>query len=92
MKFNGYRDKNVVSLLGTVRLSRGYYPCPHCGSGHFPWDGTLRLTPQGLTPGAQEIVALGGTQEAFGKAAEWTLQKMAGLRLSVSQIFDALLM
>jgi hypothetical protein len=86
LKFKGYRDKHVVSLLGTIRVGRGYYPCRHCGSGQFPWDQTLRLTPQGLTPGAQEIVALGGTQEAFGKAAEWTLRKMASLRLSESTV------
>src|SRR5262249_30130508 len=34
----------------------------------------------------QEIVSLGGTQEAFGRAAEWTLRKMAGLRLSESTV------
>lgn len=86
MKFKGYRDKDVVSLLGTLRISRAYYPCRPCGGGHFPWDATLRLTPQGLTPGAQEIITLGGTQEAFGKAAEWTLRKLAGLRLSESTV------
>jgi hypothetical protein len=86
MKFKGYRDKNVVSLLGTIRVWRGYYPCRHCGNGQFPWDQVLRLTSQGLTPGAQEIVSLGGIQEAFGKAAEWTLRKMAGLHLSESTV------
>jgi hypothetical protein len=85
-KFKGYRDKHTVGLLGQVRVWRGYYHCEHCHNGHFPWDKTLRLTAQGLTPGAQEIVSLGGTQEAFGKAAEWTLQKMAGIRLSESTV------
>jgi hypothetical protein len=84
--FKGYRDKNTVGLLGDVRVWRGYYHCHHCHQGHFPWDQILRLTPQGLTPGAQEIVSLGGTQEAFGKAAEWTLRKMAGICLSESTV------
>jgi hypothetical protein len=84
--FKGYRPKSPVSLLGTLRIWRGYYHCEHCHHGHFPWDEILRLSPQGLTPGAQEVVALGGTQEAFGKAAEWTLQKMAGIRLSESTV------
>jgi hypothetical protein len=85
-RFNEYRAKTVVSLLGSMRIRRGYYHCPHCHRGHFPWDGILRLSAQGLTPGVQEIVSLGGVQEAFGKAAEWTLRKMAGIRLSESTV------
>jgi hypothetical protein len=81
-----YRPKNVVSLLGEVRLSRAYYHCGGCGRGSFPWDGTLRLSPQRLTPAAQEVTALAGVQESFAKAAERTLPKLAGLRLSESTV------
>ncbi len=42
----------------------------------------MRLSPQRLTPGAQEVVCLAGIQESFGKAAQRTLGKLAGLRLS----------
>lgn len=85
-KFKEYRKKDTVSLLGGVRIWRGYYHCEHCRRGNFPWDEVLRLSPQGLTPGTEEVVSLGGVQEAFGKAAEWTLQKMAGIRLSESTV------
>jgi hypothetical protein len=76
----------LVSLLGELRLRRGYYHCGPCGHGHFPWDATLRLSPRRLTPGAQEVVCLAGIQESFGKAAERTLRKLAGLRLSESTV------
>lgn len=72
--------------MGSIRLSRGYYHCRHCHRGHFPWDQTLRLSPQRLSPGAQEVVCLAGIQESFGKAAERTLRKLAGLRLSESTV------
>lgn len=85
-RFVGYRDKAVVSLVGDICVARGYYHCPHCGHGQFPWDQTLRLSPQRLTPGAQEVVCLAGIQESFGKAAERTLIKLAGLRLSESTV------
>lgn len=65
---------------------RGYYHCAGCGRGHFPWDQTLRLTPQRLTPAAQEVVCLAGVQESFAKAAARTLPKLAGLRLSESTV------
>lgn len=79
-----YRSKSVVSLLGDVRISRAYYHCPHCHQGHVPWDATLRLSAQQLTPGAEEVTALAGTLESFGKAAGRMLRKLAGLRLCKS--------
>jgi hypothetical protein len=85
-KFVNYREKDVVSLLGVVRLERSYYHCCHCHHGHFPWDEILRLSPQRLSPGAQEVVCLAGIQESFGKAAGRTLRKLAGLCLSESTV------
>jgi len=85
-RFVGYREKDVLSLLGDLRLARGYYHCRRCNKGHVPWDKTLRISPQRLTPGAQEVVCLAGIQESFGKAAERTLLKLAGLRLSESTV------
>jgi hypothetical protein len=75
-----------VSLVGDLRLWRGYYHCGCCGRGCFPWDMTLRLSPQRLTPAAQEVVALAGIQESFGKAADRTLHKLAGLHLCESTV------
>lgn len=46
----------------------------------------MRLSPRRLTPAAQEVTALAGVQESFGKAAGRTLQKLAGLRLSESTV------
>jgi hypothetical protein len=79
-----YRSKSVTSLLGQIRIRRAYYHCPHCHQGHVPWDKTLRLSAQRLTPGAEEVTALAGILESFGKAAGRTLQKLAGLRLCES--------
>jgi hypothetical protein len=85
-RFVEYRDKRFVSLLGDLRLERGYYHCRHCHGGHFPWDDTLRLSRQGLTPAAQEVTTLAGIQESFGKAAGRTLRKLAGIRLSEATV------
>jgi len=85
-KFVNYREKDIVSLMGTVRLERSYYHCRHCHQGHFPWDQILRLSMQRLSPGAQEVVCLAGIQESFGKAAGRTLRKLAGLNLSESTV------
>lgn len=85
-RFVGYRDKTIVSLVGAVALSRPYYHCKQCHAGIWPWDAMLRLSPEKLTPGAQEVSSLGGILNSFGKAAERVLQKMSGLRLSESTV------
>jgi len=85
-RFVGYRAKNVVSLLGGLELERGYYHCKSCGQGQVPWDNLLRLSPQRLTPAAQEVTTLTGILASFGEAADRTLAKLAGLRLSESTV------
>jgi hypothetical protein len=79
-----YRSKAVVSLLGDIQIRRAYYHCPPCRRGHVPWDQTLRLSPQRLTPRAEEVTTLAGILESFDKAAARTLRKLAGLRLCAS--------
>jgi hypothetical protein len=85
-KFKGYRAKQFSGLLGHITIHRGYYHCSHCGHGHFPWDEVLRLTSGSLTPGAAEVVSLAGGENPFGRAAQRTLQKLAGLTLSESSV------
>ncbi len=76
--FVGYREKNIGSLVGTMRLSRPYYHCEHCHHGLWPWDEILRLSPERLTPGAQEILSLLGILNSFGKAADRVLEEGHG--------------
>lgn len=77
----GLRDKQVVSLLGTLKLNRHYYHCQRCGQGCCPWEELLRIADQRLTPAAREVVCLTGIQQSFGQVANRTLHKLTGLRL-----------
>lgn len=81
-----YRGKSFVSVLGPVRCERGYYHCPHCQAGHFPWDAVLGFTPQELTPGAEQLVSLAGCLDSFGEGHKKILPRMAGIRLAESTI------
>jgi hypothetical protein len=85
-RFVEYRDRQFVSLLGPIRFERAYYHCKHCHAGTVPWDRTLQMSERCLTRGAVEVCSLAGIQESFGKAAERTLRKLAGLRLSESTV------
>lgn len=85
-RFIGYRPKEIKSLVGDMRLSRPYYHCEHCKRGTWPWDEMLRLSPERLTPAAQEVVSLHGVTNSFSKAANQVLAKSAGLSLSESTV------
>jgi hypothetical protein len=73
-------------LIGVVELRRHYYHCAACGRGFCPWDATLRLTPQALSPAAEEVTCIAGVQNPFAEASHTTLRRLAGLRLSESTV------
>jgi hypothetical protein len=83
-RFQRWQSKNVLSVLGAVRLERAYYYCRHCGHGHHPWEDMLGLTSQDLTPAASELTSLSGLLCSFEEASRKVLPKLAGLRLSES--------
>ena len=85
-RFVEYRPKTVQSLVGDFPLDRAYYHCRSCGQGTVPWDQTLGLSRQALTPGAKELVCVAGAVDSFGEAADVVLRKLAGLRVSESTV------
>ena len=85
-RFVEYRPKTVQSLMGNFRLARAYYHCRSCGTGTIPWDETLGLSRQALTPAASEVIGLAGAVDSFGEAADVVLRKLSGLRVSESTV------
>ena len=85
-KFVSYRSKSFVSLVGTIDLDRAYYHCPDCHQGAVPWDETLRLSSDSLTPAAREVVSLTGLLTSFAEGGTAALPKLTGLHLSESTV------
>jgi hypothetical protein len=75
-----------MSAFGDLRLSCSYYRCVHCKASQQPWDEQLRLGARRLTAGAEEVVTLAGLLSSFQQAAESTLVRLTGIRLSESTI------
>jgi hypothetical protein len=73
-------------LIGLVCLQRHYYHCAACAAGFCPWDHTLSLTAQALSPAAEEVTCMAGVQASFAEASARTLRRLAGLRLSESTV------
>jgi hypothetical protein len=86
-RFVGRRGKQLVSLLGELRVRRGYYHCQACGHGYTPWDVELGIAEAArLTPAAQEVTCIAGVQTSFAEASQRTLERLAGLRISESTV------
>jgi len=81
-----WRSKRVVSSLGELNLVHPYYHCRHCGGSDRGWQDALRLRARRLTQAGEELVALAGLLSSFGEAADKTLRKLAGMRLSESTV------
>jgi len=80
------RQRTVNSLLGEVTFSRHYYHCTDCCQGSVPFDATIGLDSTRQTPGAREVIALGGTVDPFEESADKLIHKMSGLRVSESTV------
>jgi hypothetical protein len=85
-RFQRWQAARVVSALGAVQVVRAYYYCRHCGHGHCPWETTLGLTSQALTPAATELTSLAGLLSSFEEASQKVLPTLAGVRVSESTV------
>jgi hypothetical protein len=81
-----WRQKTVECMFGDIRLIHSYYHCACCGASQMPWDESLRLGKRRVTAGAEEVIALAGLLTSFGQAAETTLVKLTGIRVSESTV------
>jgi hypothetical protein len=85
-KFVNWREKSVMSAFGDIRLSCSYYRCVHCRQSQQPWDEQLRLGSRRVTAGAEEVITLAGLLSSFQQAAQSTLIRLTGIRVSESTV------
>jgi len=86
-KFQGYRCKKSLSLLGPLTCPRAYYYCGRCGQGWFPWDETVGLTRRSFTPATERLLSLAGAlSNSFEEAAKRVLPEMAGLKVAETTV------
>lgn len=81
-----WRSLGVVSSLGEIVLVRPYYHCEQCGASDRSWLALLRVGERRLTVAAEELLALAGIMSGFEEAAQETLRKLAGMRVSESTV------
>lgn len=84
-RYRELRSKTVLTVLGTVEVSRPYYLCPHCHEGQFPADEELDLVNTEFSPGVRRMQALVGQDAAFDSGRE-QMKLLAGLEVTTKSV------
>jgi hypothetical protein len=79
------RTKNVVSVLGPLRLERAYYHCSACGHGYCPRDAHLEIENTSLSPALMRMVGTVGAMVSFQEGSE-LLTELAGVAVDAKQV------
>ena len=79
-RYAGRREKEIVSVLGPLQISRAYFHCEGCGSGFCPRDRTLGLEGS-ISPGVLRMVGFVGASVSFEEGSD-LLKELAGIGLS----------
>ena len=82
--YEGRREKSVVTVLGTLRLTRAYYRCTTCRKGFCPRDRALDLVGTSLSPGVVRMTGLAAARVSFAETSA-LLHDLAGIRIEAKQ-------
>ncbi|HEX8836931.1 MAG TPA: ISKra4 family transposase [Candidatus Acidoferrum sp.] len=91
-QYQEIRSRPLLTIVGSVRLSRPYYLCSQCHVGQFPVDVELDIENTGFSPGVRRMHALVGQQAPFDHGRE-QMKLLAGLEVttkSVERIAEAI--
>jgi len=84
-RFLGYRDKEVVTVVGPVKVRRAYYYCAESQQGWIPKDEALDIVGTHLSPGVRRMMGRVGSKESFDQGRQ-DLEVLAGIRVTAKQV------
>lgn len=83
--FKEYRNKEILTVLGSVRIQRAYYYDEECGRGYCPKDKALDVEETSWSPGVRRIMGKVGAYRPFGLGQE-DIKEMAGIDVDTKAI------
>ena len=79
------RSKTVLTVVGSVELSRPYYFCNDCSTGQCPVDAELGVAGLESSPGVRRMEAVVGSEMPFAPGRE-PMKLLAGLEVTAKAI------
>ena len=83
-RFERYRGRTIMTVLGPLCYQRAYYRCRSCGRCHYLGDEALGLSDSTFSLPAQEAISLVCSEVPFERARD-LLQRLSGVRFCISQ-------
>lgn len=84
-EFKDYRDKKLLTVLGSVTVRRAYYYDKDCQQGYCPKDAALDIKGTSFSPGMRRIMGKVGAYRPFGLGHE-DIKEMAGIKVNTKEI------
>ena len=84
-QYQELRCKPVLTIVGSVRVSRPYFLCAPCGVGQFPVDAELDIENTEFSPGVRRMHALVGQEAPFDHGRE-QMKVLAGLEVTTKSV------
>lgn len=85
IKYKGKREKEVMTVVGKIKLKRDYYYDSECGKGFSPRDKELRIEQTGFSPGVQRMMVRTGSNRPFALSEE-DISELAGIEIKAKEI------
>lgn len=83
--FKEYRDKNIQTVLGTVKVKRSYYYDKECKHGYCPKDKDLDIEGISFSPGVRRIMSRVGAYRPFALGSE-DIKEIAGIAIDTKEV------
>lgn len=81
----GMRRKQLITVLGQVKIGRAYYYCEQCQDGVIPKDMELDIVGTSLSPGVRRMIGRVGGKEPFDEGRT-DLEELAGVFVSTKAV------
>jgi hypothetical protein len=87
-RYKELRSKSVLTVVGTVELTRPYFLCDDCSNGQCPADAELGVAGRESSPGVRRMEAVVGSEMPFAPGCE-SMKLLAGLDVTAKAIEHA---
>jgi hypothetical protein len=77
----GYRPRQIQTLLGVVTIRRAYFRCPACGASRIPYDQASGLGSSQISPGLARACSVLAAEESFASTSR-KVEDLTGQRVS----------
>ena len=84
-KYVEVREKELMTVVGKIRLKRAYYYDKDCGHGWCPRDKELGVESSSFSPGVQRMMCRVGSSRPYAQGEE-DMSELAGLGVNAKAI------